>query len=34
MATDGSPVVGAPVLAGGTVVVVTRKGGVFGFRPD
>ncbi len=34
MATDGSAVVGAPVLAGGTVVVVTRKGGVFGFQPD
>jgi outer membrane assembly lipoprotein YfgL len=34
MPTDGSAVVSAPVLAGGTVVVVTRKGGVFGFRPD
>jgi len=34
MPTDGSAVVSAPVLAGGTVVVVTRRGGVFGFRPD
>ncbi|MFM7531113.1 MAG: outer membrane protein assembly factor BamB [Rubrivivax sp.] len=32
--TDGSAVVGAPALAGTTVVVVTRSGGVFGFRPD
>lgn len=31
--TDGSPVVAAPVLtAGGTIVVVTRSGGVYGFR--
>ncbi len=32
--TDGSAVVGAPALAGTTLVVVTRAGGVFGFRPD
>ena len=32
--TDGSPVVGTPVLAGTTLVVVTRNGGVFGFRPN
>ncbi len=32
--TDGSAVVGAPTLAGTTLVVVTRAGGVFGFRPD
>ena len=32
--TDGSAVVGAPALAGTTLVVVTRSGGVFGFRPD
>jgi outer membrane assembly lipoprotein YfgL len=31
--TDGSPVVSAPVAtAGGTIVVVTRSGGVYGFR--
>jgi len=34
MPTDGSPIVAAPVLAGNTLVVVTRNGGVFGFRPD
>lgn len=32
--TDGSAVVGAPVLVGDTLVVVTRNGGVYGFRPD
>lgn len=32
--TDGSAVVGAPALAGTTLVVVTRAGGVFGFRPE
>jgi outer membrane protein assembly factor BamB len=31
---DGSAIVAAPVLAGNTVVVVTRKGGVFGYRPE
>lgn len=34
MSTDGSAVVAAPVLAGGTLVVVTRNGGVFGFKPE
>ncbi|MBU3737861.1 MAG: outer membrane protein assembly factor BamB [Rhodoferax sp.] len=34
MATDGSPVVGPPVRVGDTLVVATRKGGLFGFRPD
>lgn len=32
--TDGSSIVAAPVLAGGTLVVVTRNGGVFGFKPE
>lgn len=32
--TDGSAIVGGPVLAGQTIVVVTRRGGVFGFRPE
>ena len=32
--TDGSAVVAGPVLVGQTVVVVTRRGGVFGFRPE
>ncbi|MCW7540337.1 outer membrane protein assembly factor BamB [Aquabacterium sp. A7-Y] len=30
--TDGSAVVGAPVLVGSTMVVLTRAGGVFAFR--
>ena len=34
LATDGSPIVAAPVLVGDTLVVVTRNGGVFGFRPE
>ena len=34
IATDGSAVIAAPVLAGGTLVVVTRSGGVFGFKPE
>jgi outer membrane protein assembly factor BamB len=34
VATDGAPVVAAPVLAGNTLVVVTRRGGVFGFQPE
>ena len=34
VATDGSAVVAAPVLAAGTLVVVTRSGGVFGFKPE
>ena len=32
--TDGSPVVGTPVLAGTTILVVTRNGGLFAFRPE
>lgn len=31
--TDGTPVVGAPVLAGTTLLVATRGGGLFAFRP-
>lgn len=34
IATDGSPVMATPVLADGTLVVVTRKGGIFGFKPE
>lgn len=34
VATDGSAVATAPVLAGESLVVVTRSGGVFGFRPE
>ena len=32
--TDGSAIASAPVLAGNTVVAVTRNGGVFGFTPE
>ncbi len=31
--TDGSPVVGTPVLADNTLLVTTRNGGLFAFRP-
>ncbi|MBG9386820.1 outer membrane protein assembly factor BamB [Caenimonas aquaedulcis] len=34
LATDGSAIVGAPVAAGNTMVVVTRNGGVYGFVPE
>jgi len=31
---DGSAVAAAPTIAADTVVIVTRNGGVFGYRPD
>lgn len=34
LATDGSAVVAAPVVAGNTLVVVTRNGAVYGFQPQ
>ncbi|WP_287802862.1 MULTISPECIES: outer membrane protein assembly factor BamB [Diaphorobacter] len=34
LTTDGSAIAAAPAVAGDTLVVVTRKGGVYGFRPD
>jgi outer membrane protein assembly factor BamB len=34
LAPDGSAIAATPVLAGNTVVVVTRNGGVFGYRPE
>lgn len=34
LATDGSAIVAPPVVAGNTLVVVTRNGGVFGFVPQ
>ena len=34
VSTDGSAIVSAPVAVGDTLVVVTRNGGVFGFRPE
>ena len=34
LATDGSAIAAAPVVAADTLVVVTRNGGIYGFRPD
>jgi outer membrane protein assembly factor BamB len=34
VSTDGSAIESAPVLAGNTLIAVTRRGGVFGFRPE
>ena len=34
VATDGTAIVAAPALAGETLVVITRSGGIFGFRPE
>lgn len=34
LSTDGTAIAATPVQAGGTLVVVTRGGGVFGFRPE
>lgn len=32
--TDGKPVIGSPVLSGTTLLVATRAGGLFAFRPN
>jgi hypothetical protein len=32
--TDGSPVVGVPVLMGQTLIAATQRGGLFAFRPE
>jgi len=32
--TDGSPVIASPIKAGNTIVVTTKGGGVYGFRPE
>jgi len=34
LSTDDSGVAAAPVVAGETLIVVTRKGNVYGFRPE
>ncbi|MDR6152781.1 outer membrane protein assembly factor BamB [Acidovorax delafieldii] len=34
LATDGSAIAAAPVVAADTLVVVTRNGSIYGFRPD
>lgn len=32
--TDGSPIQSSPVLVGQTLIVVTQRGGIFGFKPE
>ena len=32
--TDGKPVVGSPALVGTTLLVATKAGGLFAFRPN
>lgn len=34
LTTDGSPVAAVPTLAAQTLVVVTQRGGIFGFKPE
>ncbi len=34
IATDGSPVAASPILTSQTVIAVTKRGGIFGFRPE
>lgn len=34
LATDGSPIVSAPVAIGNTILVVTKKGGLYALRPQ
>ncbi|QTN28643.1 outer membrane protein assembly factor BamB [Rhodoferax sp. AJA081-3] len=34
LSTDGSAIRSAPVLVGQTLVVVTQRGGIFGFKPE
>ena len=34
LSTDGSPIISGPLLAGSTLMVVTRNGGVYGWRPE
>jgi outer membrane protein assembly factor BamB len=34
LSTDGSPIAASPVLAAGTLIVVTRNGAIYGFAPE
>lgn len=34
LSTDGSAIVGPPLLNGATLIVITRRGGVFAYRPE
>ena len=34
VSTDGSPIKTSPILVGQTVIAVTQKGGIYGFKPE
>jgi hypothetical protein len=34
MSTDGSAITTQPVVAGNTLVAITQRGGVYGFKPE
>jgi outer membrane protein assembly factor BamB len=34
LSTDGGAIIAAPVISNTTMLVVTRKGGLFAFRPE
>ena len=34
LSTDGSGIAGAPMQAGNTLIVATKAGRLFGFRPE
>lgn len=34
VSTDGSPIMSNPVLVGSTLIAVTQRGGIFGFKPE
>ncbi|MEO5607842.1 MAG: outer membrane protein assembly factor BamB [Polaromonas sp.] len=34
LSTDGAAIAAAPVLAGNTLIAVTRSGGIYGFKPE
>lgn len=34
LTTDGSAIVNTPVLVAGTLIIVTKNGGIFGFKPE
>jgi len=34
MPTDGSPIVGKPLLVNGTAVAITQRGSLFAWRPQ
>jgi outer membrane protein assembly factor BamB len=34
LTTDGSAIAAAPVLAGNSLIAITRNGGIYGFQPE